>query len=333
MSTRTTERSLARLGLLSSLVVALVLAAALGFGHIRDLVGADTYRAAFADTGGLHQGDPVRISGVEMGSVKSVSLEGDHIEITFTSRRDLGSRSRLAIRTETLLGARFLDVELRGTTAQRTSEMIGKDRTTTPYDLATALSDLGSTAGQLDAGALTRSLDMLSDVFAHTPASVRAVLQGTKTLATTISARDAELGRLLRSAERISGVLAQRSTDIVQIMADSNALLAALSERRDAIRMLVSGLEAISDQLQGFVRDHRKTLVPALDKLHQSMEVINANAANISHAIEGVSGFLTALMEGVGSGAFFNGFLAGITPVSMEPALDALGPLYSAGGQ
>ena len=78
--------------------------------------GGDTYYADFTEAGGLKANDEVRIAGVRVGKVDSVSLDGDHVKVAFRidSGADFGSDTRAAIKVKTLLGAMYLSLEPAG---------------------------------------------------------------------------------------------------------------------------------------------------------------------------------------------------------------------------
>lgn len=71
----------------------------------------DAYHAIFADVSGLHAGDPVRVSGVVVGSVESTRLvDARHVDVAFTANRNqtLTTSTYAVVRYANLLGQRFL---------------------------------------------------------------------------------------------------------------------------------------------------------------------------------------------------------------------------------
>lgn len=321
---RFSELNQARVGLVSVVTVAVLLALLLNVGQLTAILSGTTYTALFADAGGLHEGDPVRVSGVDVGSVRSIAIEGNQVRVRFSTDRELGDETRLEIKSDTLLGAKFLDVRSRGTGTLEAGDEIPIERTDANYDLTAALSDLVTTTGKIDAGQLAESLDVLSETFADTPRSVRQVLDGTQRLARVVAARDEDLARLLESAESVTGVLAERNVDLIGIVGDSNLLLQALEHRREQIARLFTSLSALTDQLSGFVRDNEGELGPVLSELRRSLRVINDNLDNLDASITGFSAFTRSLQEALGSGPFFYGLVGGLAPANMRPVMDSL---------
>ncbi|EFV12847.1 MlaD family protein [Segniliparus rugosus] len=67
-------------------------------------------------TGGLKPGDSVRLAGIDIGQVKSVGLEGDHVLVKFNIRDDIrvGDQSGTEVKLLTPVGGHFLELKLKG---------------------------------------------------------------------------------------------------------------------------------------------------------------------------------------------------------------------------
>jgi phospholipid/cholesterol/gamma-HCH transport system substrate-binding protein len=84
------------------------------------LFAAASYYAQFSDSGGMSKGDKVRIVGMDVGTVQDLSIDGDHVVMKFaTGTHTIGTESRVAIRTDTLLGKKVLEIEPRGAKRMR----------------------------------------------------------------------------------------------------------------------------------------------------------------------------------------------------------------------
>src|SRR3954463_3006894 len=96
-------------GLAGIVIIVLVVAVGQSFSGIPQLFAQPTYYGQFTDSAGLNPEDKVRIAGMDVGTVKSLKIDGDHVLIGFNlGARQIGTESRLAIRTETILGKRVL---------------------------------------------------------------------------------------------------------------------------------------------------------------------------------------------------------------------------------
>ncbi len=137
------------------------------------------YSAYFAEVGGLQPGKAVRVSGFEVGQVKSIEVDGPRALVTFTVDSDirLGDRTEAAIKTEGLLGGtKILEVTSRGEGKQEGT--IPLDRTTSPYELPDALGELATAISGLNTNQLSDSLRVLSETFSDTPPELRVAIEG-----------------------------------------------------------------------------------------------------------------------------------------------------------
>ena len=106
-----------RNGLMGILILMLVIGVGQSFASVPMLFAQPTYYAQFADTGGLSGGDKVRIAGVDVGEVRSLAIDGDKVMIGYSlDGTQIGTDSRAAIRTDTILGRKNLEIEPRGQT-------------------------------------------------------------------------------------------------------------------------------------------------------------------------------------------------------------------------
>ena len=97
------------------LILLLVIGVGQSFASVLMLFAQPNYYAQFSDTGGLNGGDKVRIAGVDVGEVQSFAIEGDKVMIGYTlNGTQIGTDSRAAIRTDTILGRKNLEIEPRG---------------------------------------------------------------------------------------------------------------------------------------------------------------------------------------------------------------------------
>ena len=94
-----------RNGLMGIILLVVVIGVGQSFASVPMLFATPTYYAQFADTGGINSGDKVRIAGVDVGSVRSLEIDGDRVVIGYSlDGTQIGTDSRAAIRTDTILG-------------------------------------------------------------------------------------------------------------------------------------------------------------------------------------------------------------------------------------
>ncbi|MGX9787857.1 virulence factor Mce family protein [Mycobacterium sp. MMS18-G62] len=318
------ERNPFTIGVIGLAVVGALLIVATQYDKLPFLESGRSYSAYFADAGAMRSGTKVQVSGYEVGDVTDVELDGSKAKVTFTVKGDvrLGDRSEAAIKTDTLLGTKIVEVIPRG--EGQLSGTIPLERTRSPYQLPDALGDLTSTVKSLDTDQLSQSLATLSETFKNTPPDLRVAVEGLTRFSQTLNKRDEQLRSLLANANKATTVLAKRTDQVVGLVRDTNSLLAQLLTESSALDALAGHLSGVSKQLSGLVADNRQQLRPALDKLNGVLTIVDDRKAKVQESIKLLNTYALSLGESVSSGPFFNAYLPNLLPGQyIQPFIDA----------
>jgi phospholipid/cholesterol/gamma-HCH transport system substrate-binding protein len=301
-----------------------VVVAAMNYDKLPLLNHHKEYSAYFAEAGGLVADAAVQVSGLEVGTVESLRLDGPRVLVKFNVDDNvrLGDRSEAAIKTKTVLGAKVLELTPRG--EGRLAGPIPLDRTHSAYQLPDALGDLAMTISGLNTNQLSQSLAVLADTFKDTPPALKVALQGVTRFSETLNARDDRLRQLLANANKATAVLAQRSDEVVSLIGNANAVLAALLEQRAALDQVSTNVSALAQQVKGFISDNRGTFKSAFDRLNGVIAILDNRKADLQDAIKKANTYLMSLGEAVSGGPFFKAYIANILPGQfMQPFVDA----------
>lgn len=291
-----------------------------GYSSLPFYPHGQVFQGYFADAGGIIPGNDVTVSGIRVGKVTDVALSGANAKVSFTVDRKIavGDQSLAAIKTETVLGEKALEVTPGG--SGRTT-VIPLGRTTSPYTLNNALQDLGGNVSDLDKPRFEEALQVLTDTMRDATPQLRGALDGVAALSRSINRRDQALGQLLSHAKSVTQVLNQRAQQVNQLVLDGNQLFGALDERRQALGALIGGIRDVSAQLSGFVADNQREIGPTLKKLNAVLDNMNERSDRISGAMERLPGYATTLGEVVASGPGFQINLYGLPPPNMSEVL------------
>lgn len=296
-----------------TLTLALMLGA-LNYDKLPFINQNNHYSGYFADAGGLIPGNPVQVSGFRVGQVESISLDGPRVLVTFNADKHVrfGDRTEAAIKTVSLLGAKFLEVIPRG--GGRQGGPIPIERTRSPYQLPDALGDLSATISGLNTDQLSQSLAVLSETFKDTPADLKVALQGVARFSQTLDARDAALRNLLGDANKTTAVLAQRSDEVVRLITDTNAVLAQLQTQSRSLDQIFGNISAVTRQVKALADDNRDTLRPALEKLDGVLAIVSNHRQRVQESIKRLNTYAMSLGESVASGPFFKAYVSNLLP-------------------
>jgi phospholipid/cholesterol/gamma-HCH transport system substrate-binding protein len=318
------ERNRMTVGIVGTLILTLSVVAVFSYDKIPFLNGTSDYSAYFAEAGGIKAGSDVRVSGLGVGRVSGIHLAGTKVLVDFTVRDgvDLGNRTEAAIKTETVLGTKFLELTPRGDGAL--AGPIPLERTKSPYDLPDALGDLTTTISALDTTQLSSALTTLADTFKDTPPDLKIALEGVARFSDTLNNRDAALRNLLTNANTVTAVLAKRSDQIAGLVANANALLAELLLQRNSVDALMNNLTAVSHQISALVNDNRTQLKPAVDKLNGVLGILDNRKKELQRTLYLLRRYAMSFGEVLGSGPFFKASLVNLAPGQFaQPFIDA----------
>ena len=313
-----------RNGLMGIIVLLLVLGVGQSFASVPMLFATPTYYAQFSDTGGINTGDKVRIAGVDVGRVRSMRIDGDKVVIGYSlGGTQIGTQSRAAIRTDTILGRRNIEIEPRGSEALRANGVLPLGQTTTPYQIYDAFFDVTKAASGWDTQMVKRSLNVLSETIDQTYPHLSAALDGVARFSDTIGKRDDQIKQLLANANKIAGVLGSRSEQVNRLLVNAQSLLAAINERQYAVSMLLERVSSFSEQVRGFIDDN-PNLNHVLEQLRTISDILNARRGDLMQTLTTVAKFVASLGEAVASGPFFKVLLVNLLPGQiLQPFVDS----------
>jgi len=313
-----------RIGLMGIVVTVLVIGVGQSFTSVPMLFAKPSYYGQFTDTGGISTGDKVRIAGVDVGKVEGLKIDGDHILLKFSlGTATIGTESRLAIKTDTILGKKILDVEARGTQKLQPGATLPIGQSTTPYQIYDAFFDVTKAAQGWNIDTIKESLHVLSLTIDQTYPHLSAALDGVAKFSDTIGKRDEQVKHLLAQANQVAGILGDRSDQIDRALVNAKTLLVAFNERGQAINALLSNIGAFSEQVKGFINDN-PNLNHVLEQLRQVSDILKERKDDIAFGLSEVGKFLPSLNEAIASGPFFKVVLHNLALYQIiQPWVDA----------
>jgi phospholipid/cholesterol/gamma-HCH transport system substrate-binding protein len=321
------ESNLIKAGFIGVVLMILIIAVGLQPERLLQWATSIRHQALFTEAGGITVGNDVTLSGIKIGSVSDISLQNGDALISFTTegKYPLGSLTSAHIRTGSLLGERVLTLQSDGEGSLR--EAIPTTRTSSPYSLTEAVSDLTANTAGTDTVSLNQSLDTLSATIDQLAPQFGPTFDGLSRLSRSINSRNQNLADLLGSAAEVTEVLSQRSDQLNTLILNANDLLGVLDDRRQAIVDLLANTAAVSEQLTGLVADNEAELAPTLERLNSVTEMLERNRDNIGKILPGVAKFQITQGETLANGPYYNAYVPNLQPAQLlQPFMDyALG--------
>jgi phospholipid/cholesterol/gamma-HCH transport system substrate-binding protein len=313
-----------RIGLMGIVVTLLVIGVGQSFTSVPMLMAKPHYYGQFTDTGGLSKGDKVRIAGVDVGKVEALKIDGDHIAVQFNAGAErFGTESRIAVKTDTILGKKILELEPRGSQTLKPGATLPVGQSTTPYQIYDAFFDVTKAAQGWDIDTVKQSLHVLSQTIDQTYPHLSPALEGVEKFSATIGKRDEEVKHLLAQANKVASILGDRSDQIDRLLVNTKTLLVAFNERGQAINALLGNIAAFSEQVKGLINDN-PNLNHVLEQLRTVSGILVQRKDDLANGLTEVGKFLPSLNEAIASGPFFKVVLHNLALYQItQPWVDA----------
>jgi phospholipid/cholesterol/gamma-HCH transport system substrate-binding protein len=316
---------LIRAGFMGVVLIILVIAIGLQPERLYSWATALRYQALFTEAGGVVVGNDVTVSGIKVGTVSSVELVNGDALVGFTidGKYALGSDTTAHIRTGTLLGERVLALESAGSGTLDRRQTIPTSRTSSPYSLTDAVSELTANTAGTNTESLNQSLDTLAATLDQIAPQLGPTFDGVARLSQSLNNRNESLAELLRTAGEVTGVFSERSQQVNTLILNANDLLAVLNDRRYAITSLLNAISAVSQELTGVVADNEQELAPTLEHLNEVAAMLERNRDNLAKMLPGAAKYYLTQGEIVSNGAYYNALVPNLQPAQLlQPFLD-----------
>jgi phospholipid/cholesterol/gamma-HCH transport system substrate-binding protein len=318
---------LIKAGFIGAVLIVLVILVGLSPDRLVSLATSVKYQALFSEAGGLAPGNPVTVSGIKVGTVSDVGLRNGDALVTFTMKGNipLGTDTAAHIRTGTLLGERVLTLESAGQGMMHPMDVIPSSRTSSPYSLTEAVSDLTTNTAETNTQMINQSLDTLTTTLNQIAPQLGPTFDAVTRLSRTLNSRNTNLADLFKSAGDVTGILSERSQQVNKLILNSDDLLQVLAARRQEIVELLANTSVVAKQLTGLVHDNESKLAPTLEKLNSVNAVLEKNRDNIAKALPGLAKFSVTTGEAVANGFYYSAFVPNLTVFQLwQPFLDYL---------
>jgi phospholipid/cholesterol/gamma-HCH transport system substrate-binding protein len=313
---RYTEAQLLRLGAITLVVMALVMAAAFNLSKLPGF-GGDTYQAYFADASGLHQGNVVEVGGIRSGRVQDIQLDHGKVLVTFEVDHgvEFGKDSRASIEVLNLLGEKYLDLVPAGSGQLDQDTPIAVDHTSSSYDIVGVFGDLTRTTEQIDTHQLDQALDVVSDTVNDAAPEIQASFEGIARLSESVASRDSQIQALLRSSRDVSTLLADRSKDIVDLMQHSSLVFKEVERRKAAIHQLLVNARELAVQLRGVATDNQAQIGPALKQVDGLLSLLNSKDKELKATLDALGPYASILGNIIGTGPWFDAYAVNLAAI------------------
>jgi phospholipid/cholesterol/gamma-HCH transport system substrate-binding protein len=206
----------------------------------------NTYNAEFTDVSGLKNGQFVRMAGVEVGKIKSISVQPNAVVIVNftvdTGTVALTQGTRAAIRYDNLIGDRFLALEqgVGDIHPLKPGQTIPLSRTEPALDLDALIGGFRPLFRALNPDQVNALSGQLIQALQGQGATIGSFLDQTSALTNTLADRDQLIGEVITNLNTVLGSLGDQSGQFDKAVTSLSDLVQALSNRRSDITKSVA---------------------------------------------------------------------------------------------
>ncbi|WP_415973170.1 MlaD family protein [Rhodococcus sp. 077-4] len=271
-------------GVVGAAVVVVLLAAA---GAVYAVpFGEKTYLAHFGSSGGVAAGDEIRIAGIAVGSVRTVALAGDHVDVTFGVDHDVfvGDTSSLSVQLLTPIGGHYVKLESGGDSPLGDTP-IPKERTKTPFDLSDTLEEVTPLVRDIDGATLRATVAEVDEALTVQPESTRRVVDNLTELTDLIAQRSDQLERGLAVSDEYTAALSSDQLMLDELVRQLGTLTKGFGDKRTDV------VSAFDLQRRLFLLFHRPLMAyaegvePSVVQLEEIVQKVFAQFGDFDAAL------------------------------------------------
>ncbi|HJR24616.1 MAG TPA: MlaD family protein [Acidimicrobiales bacterium] len=258
------------------------LAFTIGNLDVRDPLARNTYTltATFDDVTGLLVNDNVKVAGVVIGKVTSVSTENGRAVVKMRiddEHDDIPKDGTTAgIRWRNLIGQRYVYLypgSSGGEALQGGDEI---EDTASAVDLGELFEQLGPIVTAIDPGQVNKLLETLTQAFDGREDEIGGALDDLATLARGLASRDEAIGRLVENLDTVAATLNRRDAQIEAMLENLVTISESFGDNTATLDAALTELGAFGTDLSGVLDSN----AAELDRLLSNLALVTDTAVS-----------------------------------------------------
>ncbi|MEV4602658.1 MCE family protein [Amycolatopsis sp. NPDC049253] len=276
--------------------VVLGLVAATGLWWLSSRPGDRQFTAYFARAIGVYPGNDVRVLGVKVGSVESVTPRAADVQVVLSVSGDVAvpSGARAVVVAPSLVADRYVQLTpvYQGGPVLADGAVIPRERTVTPAEidqlyqsldqLSTALGPKGANSG----GALTDVLDTAAKNLDGTGETINQTLHDLSSLSKTLSDNSGDLFSTVDNLQKFTTTLARSDGQFRELTGRLSDASGFLAGQKDQLAAALSTLSGALDRVRGFIQDNRSGIKSNVDNLAAVTQVLSDQRASLAEILD-----------------------------------------------
>jgi phospholipid/cholesterol/gamma-HCH transport system substrate-binding protein len=278
--------------------------------------GGHTYSAVFSDATRLQPNDDVRVAGVAVGRVSSVSLTKDalaRVSFTVNDSLRLTTDSIARIQYRNLIGERYvaLDVPAHGPPL-RDGGTLPLAQTEPALDLTAVVNGFRPLFQGLDARSINTLSISLVRALQGEGGTIASLLSSTGSFGRAIARRDARIGALVTDLTTVLNEVNQRSRPFNRLVTHLDRFTGSLAADRAVVIEALVGIDRLSTATDTLLTRARPGLAGSIRGLRAVATRLARTRGNLNQKMHLLPVKLNAIMRAAQYGSWFQFYNCGL---------------------
>jgi phospholipid/cholesterol/gamma-HCH transport system substrate-binding protein len=297
LSTRLRALRPAIRGLLAAVAALAVAAVAVGASTSTSGGGGTRHLTAyFSKTIGLYKGNDVRILGVRVGKIDSITVRGPSVEvkISYSGKYKLPADAGAVLVPPSVVSDRYVQLTpaYTGGPTLPNDAVLGPDRTQVPLEFDEIFKNLDQLNNALGpngankAGALSRLVDVSAANLAGNGAELNGALKEFSAAISTLAGSRTDLFDTVSQLQQFTSMLASNDGGIRALNANLSKVGTQLADERQDLGAALANLSTALKLVATFVKDNRTRLTSDIHKATTVTNVLSKEKEAIEEIID-----------------------------------------------
>ncbi|TRW80235.1 MCE family protein [Mycolicibacterium sp. 018/SC-01/001] len=278
----------------------------------------NTYSALFANVSRLKTGDSVRVAGVRVGTVDSVTLRDDKlVDVTFDADRSvaLTTGTIAQVRYLNLIGDRYLELvdTPDSTRLLPMGAQIPVERTRPALDLDFLLGGLRPLTQGLRAEDINTVTSALLQALQGQGGTLESLFRNTAVFTKAIADRGQVVQQLVDNLRQFIAVLKKDGTQLGSTIDGLEQLITGLSQDRDPIGTAIDSLDAGTASVADLLTQARPPLAQNVDQLSRLAPILTDGQDKLEAALVRAPSNYKKLVRLGAYGSWINYYICGLS--------------------
>jgi phospholipid/cholesterol/gamma-HCH transport system substrate-binding protein len=298
---------------LSALITSIVLFSLLDI-ETHPTVG---YYADFTDVSGLQAGDTVRVAGVEVGKIGSVSVYRTVARVSFSleTSQHITTTTRAAIHFANLLGELYLDIlpGPPGGIPLKPGGVIPVSQTTPPLDLTAVFDGFQPLFAALSPTEVNELAGSIIDIFQGEAGATSNIISEVSTITDNLVERQEVINGLLTNSASLLRAIGSHDADLGNLISNFDTLVRSLAASKTQIAGAISNVNTLTNLAAHYFGESQPQLDHDVQGLATTTRSLVANESRINSFFHGLPSLLNAATKIQTSGNWVQVYVCDLT--------------------